>query len=47
MQPAIALHCMQAAAWQSFTAEHICEALREVRAKLGDDVKVAMCLDNA
>ena len=31
----------------SFTAEDICDAFREVRAKLGSAVEIAMCLDNA
>ena len=31
----------------SFIAEDICEALKEVRAKLNDDVQIAMLWDNA
>ena len=31
----------------SFTALDICEALREIRASIGDAAKVAICLDNA
>ena len=31
----------------SFNAQDICEALQEVRIKVGEDVKVAMMWDNA
>ena len=31
----------------SFNAQDICQALEEVRAKLGDDAKLAMAWDNA
>jgi len=31
----------------SFKAPDICEALQEVRVKIGDGVKLAMALDNA
>ena len=31
----------------SFNAQDICEAMQEVRAKIGDGVKLAMMMDNA
>ena len=33
--------------WSSFTADDICDALEEVRAKIGAGVKLAMMWDNA
>jgi len=31
----------------SFTADDICDAVREIRAKIGDGVPIALSLDNA
>ena len=33
--------------WHSFNADDICDALQEVRAKVGDEVKIAIAFDNA
>ena len=32
---------------QPFTAQDICDALQEIRVKIGDGVKIAIGLDNA